>query len=217
MRKFEFLLYDPKRFFGAALLMFFVLPLAIGGIIGSRAGATHNSQPPQPYTGGAPVAKVFYPADGSTITVTATGAVIKQSPGGNPYRQGWVNPSDIGGYNSFGDLGGHIRSGATNPYKVPAYSSAPVIYEAAENEPDRDMKKRANTNHQTVYTSDYQPAEKTAAVYRERSVKVRKTAYEYAGAAKTLPDTGPGGVMGVGGAATVLATLGHYLYHRRRR
>ncbi len=76
--------------------------------------------PPSPYQGGAPVEKVLHPDDGSTITITSTGAVIKQSPGGTPYREGWVDPNKISDIDSVSDLTGNIRSGNTNPFTHPA-------------------------------------------------------------------------------------------------
>lgn len=113
MNKLGFLLYDPKKFFAVAAAMFVILPLTLVWIFRFNTVAMG---PPQPYTGGAPIQKVFYPADGSTVTVTSTGAIIKQGQNGNPYREGWIDPNTISSINSASDLIGKIKSGAVNPY-----------------------------------------------------------------------------------------------------
>jgi hypothetical protein len=94
-----------------------------------NAGTTNlapdpNPTPPPPYTGGAPVSSVTQnPTTGVTQTITATGAVIDQAPGGTPYRAGWVDPNNP---NS------PILPGDTNPYtssgsSAPDSSSTPTL------------------------------------------------------------------------------------------
>src|SRR5581483_3820409 len=113
IRNFGFILYDPKKFFAAILLIFFFIPVVLA--ISMKVEASANGRV-APYSGGESISKVFYPADGSIITVTSSGAVIKQSPGHTAYREGWVSPCSISSYNSASDLTGHIASGASNPY-----------------------------------------------------------------------------------------------------
>jgi hypothetical protein len=42
------------------------------------------------------------------------------------------------------------------------------------------------------------------------------TVSQPAAAAKTLPNTGPGGIMALAGTTSILGTLGHYIFSRRR-
>ncbi len=63
--------------------------------------APSNDSPPYAYSVGAGGIdwiyhhpnKIQYLADGSTQTITESGAVIKQSPGHSAYREGWVDPN----------------------------------------------------------------------------------------------------------------------------
>jgi hypothetical protein len=263
MKKFEFLLYDPRKFFAVALSIFFVLPLLIAGLVGRSANAM-NGNPPAPYTGGAPVAKVIYPADGSTITVTSTGAVIKQSPGGTPYRQGWVNPSQINNYNTVADMRGHIAYGSSNPYTAsnngPYTQPMPTnncgnnccnnncdnncdnqcqndcnntCHNDCDNRCHKDGHKNRkmkynyqNSTSNTYVTNNYptRTVQKTYArpqtrvVYQNQLASAQSPAYKSTSSTqpKYLPNTGPSDVMAIGGLTTALATIGHFVYHRRR-
>ena len=210
MRNLAFIFYDPRKFIAAGAAIFIVLPLSL--VLMVRGGAAAVNQPVQPYTGGQSVSRVFYPADGSTITVTCTGAVIKQSTGGTPYRQGWVDPSTISSTNSFDVLRGHIRSGATNPY-----SSQDVCQHAtsssstSKNVPTAPQVKSSKTANKTTYstTNNYysQP---------QSSQPAQSTAQQPVYSNSQLPRTGAGGALALGGICTVFATLGHFFYQRLR-
>src|SRR5580765_43215 len=128
------LLQSSKKYLpwiAMALLTLLVLLSPKAYAADSGGGRACDSGRPSPYTNGAPIVRVFYPADGSTITVTSTGAVIKQSPCQTPYREGWINPAKICDLNSFDDLGGMINKtdNNPNPNTDPVYTcstSAPV-------------------------------------------------------------------------------------------
>lgn len=75
-------------------------------------------EPPPPYTGGASPVRVEHLDDGSTRTITATGAVIKQGPDGRAYREGWVDPDK--GY----DMSTLVPGKDGNPYNQPQSASA---------------------------------------------------------------------------------------------
>lgn len=115
----NFLSFTVKRNLAVSATVFLVSATLSFGIglfsNGAHAMTSSSNNQVQPYTGGTPVAKVFYLADGSTVTITCTGAVIKQSPGGNPYREGWINPSQTGSLSTAADLKGQLSSGSTNP------------------------------------------------------------------------------------------------------
>lgn len=94
--------------------------------------------PAPPYTGGAPVAKVLHPPDGSTVTITSTGAVIKQGRSGTAYREGWVDPKDIDNITN-DNLKDHIKSGVgpdkSSPFAAHPDSSQPAPISNDPNQP----------------------------------------------------------------------------------
>lgn len=254
------------------LTTFSLLGLAIGvGALlagGAQAMMTTNSSGTttnnfvQPYNGGAPVSKVFYPNDGSTMTITCTGAVIKQSPGGNPYRQGWVNPDNARNINTVSDLRGQLASGSTNPFG--SNNNCPTSNQSSSqqpssnnNQPSSNMPSTtsqtpsasatatanatANANAtltgsspttsstSTRYTSQTPvapvaqnytpPAPASTPAYTSSSSRTYTPAAaqnqnNYPG--KSLPNTGPGNVLVFSGIATVLGTIGHFMYQRFR-
>lgn len=160
----------------------------------SSSGQSQDQNYPPPYTGGAPVAKVFHLSDGSTMTITTTGAVVKQSRNATPYRQGWINPADIGHINSFEDVRGRLTSGDTNPY----------------------VKDSRTVAYQSKYSSTSPKAPSPPATVTYTAPRPQTPAVQPAAAAKTLPETGAGSVIPLAGAITILSTLGHYMYTRRR-
>lgn len=159
----------------------------------SSSAQRQSQNYPPPYTGGAPVAKVFHLSDGSTLTITTTGAVVKQSMNGTPYRQGWIDSDDISHVNSFEDVRDRLAAGDTNPY----------------------LKNNHNVTYQSKYstTSPAVPNRPAAAAYtapRAQTVPVQPAA-----TAKTLPETGAGSFIPLAGVITILSTIGHYMYTRR--
>lgn len=165
---------------------------------GCSAGSAQSQDQnyPPPYTGGAPVAKVFHLSDGSTMTITTTGAVVKQSRNATPYRQGWINPADIGHINSFEDIRGRLASGDTNPYVKDSRTMA-------------NQAKYSSTGAKSTAPSHPATAAYTAA-------RPQTAAVQPAAAAKTLPETGADAVIPLVGVITILSTLGHYIYTRRQ-
>ena len=184
----------------AAIIALLILPAAFAlsmnlqaraaELTGSSTNCNNNGVRPSPYAGGAGVSRVFYPADGSTVTVTTTGAVIKQSPCQTPYREGWVNTADLSCVNSEADLSVRLRPGSSNPYHNFA-SSCPAAVSSSN----------ATT---TSSTSSTRPA--VATTTAANTVK-----------AASLPNTGPGDILALGGISSVIGTAGHFVYARRRR
>lgn len=172
-------------------------------ILCAPTALANNSQSyPPPYTGGASVAKYFHLSDGSTMTITSTGAVIKQGRNGTPYRQGWINPADIGQINSFQDLRGRLAYGETNPY--------------LQNSQNMDFQVDAHKSKDSITTSASASAVSysTAAAYTPPSTKAETA--QPAPAVRSLPNTGPSGAVALGAIATILGTAGHYIYTRRQ-
>jgi hypothetical protein len=213
VREFAFILYDPKKLVAAVLATFIVMPISLVLLV--RTNVSAMNQPVSPYTGGASVSKVFYPADGSTITVTCTGAVVKQSPGGTAYRQGWINPATVNDTSSFNDLRGHIMSGSVNPYGNSNTScnnsSHTTMTQSSPQQPvtytkTKTTKNVTNTNNnyyaQPANNQSYQPSQPAVQSYNTTSTKI--------------PNTGAGSVLALGGISTVLGTFGHLFYQRRR-
>ena len=174
----------------------------------SSSGSSCSSGYPAPYTGGASVIKFFHLADGSTVTITATGAVIKQSPCQTPYREGWVAVSDICNINSSQDLTGRLSPGSSNPYgggsfagcSVPSSPQAPAKTTAGSTS--------TSTASATATVNATAPAVKAA---------VTTAAAQNTSAVKALPNTGPGNVLLLSGATSAVGTLGHLYYSRRSR
>lgn len=190
---------------------------------------------PAPYTGGAAVAKVLYPADGSTVTITVTGAVIKQSSGHTAYREGWIDPCNIGSVNTASDLQGQIKPGSSNPYAVNAQHSiqgnctnngsnggsqssssstpAPTTTSSSSNA-------TANANATANVVAASQPAAAQTSVVTTAATPTSSTTQSQSsssnGKGATLPNTGPSDVLPAFGISTILGTAGHYLFTRRR-
>lgn len=175
------------------------------------SGACGTSTPPTPYSNGAPIVRVFYPADGSTVTVTSTGAVIKQSPCQTPYREGWVNPADICNLNEFSQLSGMINQSDSNPNP-----NTPAVHTCISSTP---INKPVTTNlvtpvsntptYTVVQTNSNSPAAMSTIPH-----PVVESAYTTA-PSTALPNTGPSGVLAIGGISAALGTVGHFFYRRR--
>lgn len=163
------------------------------GCDSSSTQSQYQNYPP-PYTGGAPVAKVFHLSDGSTMTITTTGAVVKQSMNGTPYRQGWIDPADISHINSFEDVRGRLAAGDTNPY----------------------VKDSRTMAYQSKYSTTSPKAPSHPATVTYAAPRTQTAAVQPVAAAKTLPETGADGVIPLAGAITILSTIGHYMYTRRQ-
>lgn len=176
------------------------------GLSGSSAAnncSTGNVRP-SPYTGGAGIARVYYPADGSTVTVTTTGAVIKQSPCGTPYREGWVNPADICGLNSSDNLTGRLAGGSSNPYMNANGQNRTYDYSCGTG-----TSNNSSSSATTTTTAVQSAATRNNTTSTNTNTSAGKTA--------TLPNTGPGDVLAVGGISAFFGTIGHFLYSRRFR
>ncbi|HEX5394812.1 MAG TPA: hypothetical protein VFW52_00420 [Candidatus Saccharimonadales bacterium] len=203
-------------FASAVLLIVFVLYVISNGVSAGSvnySASGQNSYSPAPYTGGGSVSKVFYPADGSTITITDTGAVIKQSPGGNAYRQGWIDPTAINSIYSAADLNGRLMNGQANPYTK---SSGQYNYPPAN---------KYGSNVKQSYNQAYSNTSSSASAYSSSSATasaspaVKSANYTQASSAptnNTLPNTGSGSVLAVGSLAAVFGTIGHFIYQRLR-
>lgn len=220
----------------------------IGAGVSAMSDSSSGNQVP-PYGGGASISKVFYPADGSTMTITCTGAVIKQSPGGTPYRQGWVNPANIGNINSTSDLKGQIASGSSNPFGTS--NSCPSSGNSQNQSGNNNNNQNNNMNNnvptpspQTPNPSSTSSANATSNATANATVNLtgsgspaNETSQTSANPApanantsssapaqnennsfsgKSLPNTGPGDVLAIGGLATVLGTIGHFIFQRLR-
>jgi hypothetical protein len=188
--------------------LFFGIPVSSVAAMSDNGSSTSSctSGYPAPYTSGAPVAKYYYLSDGSTVTITSTGAVIKQGRCGNAYREGWINPADICTIQSAQDLnGGRLSSGSSNPYGSAGYNGC-------EAKPQTTTKTVVTTPTQTqsqsITINNPQPAVKAATTTQTTSAVA---------ATKTLPNTGPGNILMLSGATSAIGTLGHYYYSRRNR
>lgn len=200
------------------LVDFLLLLVLVFGVLLSpktQAGSTYSSNSvscvsntgsdngvrPSPYTGGANLARVYYPEDGSTVTVTTTGAVIKQSPCGTPYRQGWVNPANISCLNTYGELSGQMSSGSSNPYSSNTYNPNST-YNCGNTQPAVSY----TYSSTTTSTPAPQPAAQTV-VYSTAPTTSKNAA---------IPNTGPGNILALGIVSTILGTIGHLFYKRYR-
>lgn len=206
------------------LMVVAVLAFIICGFWASNAHAA-----PAPYSGGASVAKVIYPADGSTVTITSTGAVIKQSPGGNPYREGWINPSDICDINVSSDLNGRLRAGSSNPYDTGTGSSSASSCTSSQstNNSNQNTKQPAATVNNTntanasvvLAGSGHSAKSSQSSTGQTSSASSNTSKSGQSGSnssAQSLPNTGPGDVFAIGGVSAVLGTLGHFFTKRLR-
>jgi hypothetical protein len=185
------------------------------GLAGSVAfsSGNQNYSPPAPYTGGGAVSKVFYPADGSTIAITSTGAVIKQSPGGNAYRQGWVDPNHIIYINSLDDLNGTLKSGDTNPYstaKSQDFYPPAQTYSKDVIKPNSQAYTSAGSNASDYYSSNSSVSEPSAVKSASYTQPSNTSPNNF------LPNTGAGNALAIGGLTAVLGTFGHLIYQRLR-
>ncbi len=205
-----------------------VLCVCLLAAVGVNASATSASS--LPYSGGTSIAMVLYPADGSTVTITTSGAVIKQSPNGSPYRMGWINPADIGSINSMADLNGRIISGSVNPYTVQntAQMSVPtnstnasttasseanvVIYRS---QPTSVPQYSSSTS--TSPPANYQTPSTSTTVQSSSTVPNQSANMAAAYTNPTsIPNTGPGNILAIGTLATIVSTVGHFFYQRLR-
>lgn len=201
------------------VLLIGVTPVCILGIAagealamdGNTSGNCSNSTV-QPYTGGAPVSKVFYPADGSTVTITKTGAVIKQSPCGTPYREGWVNPNNISGINVYSNIP-QLKPGAANPYVT---TSKTTTSQSQNNSSSSSSKATASANA-TVNVSSTPVVAAASTTSAHQSGTSSAAASAAANTAATLPNTGPGNVLALGAITTAVGAIGHFLYKTRLR
>jgi hypothetical protein len=192
-----------------------------------QSSGCSQTNSPAPYTGGASIAKVLYPKDGSTVTITSTGAVIKQSPGGNPYREGWVDPGYINSINSSSDLSGMMSSGSVNPYtqssqsqnccsnysnngNYPSHTYYNSSYSDGNNAPS------ASATAYSSSTSDY-PSKPVSYTSPSPTTVTNTAAYSYKSPTpSTLPNTGAGNMLTLTGLTTVLGTTGHFIFQRYR-
>lgn len=180
------------------LLTGLCLATTSNGALAMNSNTCSNNSYPAPYTGGAGVAKYFYLTDGSTVTITNTGAVIKQGACGNPYREGWINTSDICNIQTAQDLKGRLMPGSSNPYGSATFSGCNIKTSSTV--------KPAATATATATVNVNTPA-----------VKAVTTSAQPSAATKSLPNTGPGNVLLLSGATSAIGTLGHLYYSRRSR
>ncbi len=186
----------------AAFTLSWNLKAHAGELSGSSNTCVDNGVHPSPYSGGAGVSRVFYPADGSTVTVTTTGAVIKQSPCGTPYREGWVNTADMSCVNTFSDLSGRMASGASNPY---VNSNSTCANQTSTTTAKPVTTTTTTTSAPVVANTQTASTPQTVATYTTN-----------AGKSTVLPNTGPGDVLALGGISSVLGGVGHYIFRARR-
>lgn len=203
------------------------IPLRANAMNNSSGSNTcDNSGFPAPYTGGADVAKFFHLSDGSTVTITVTGAVIKQGRCGNPYREGWINPSDICNIQSAQDLNGHLSSGSTNPNGSTGFTGCSNSSRASSSQRTPNTVTIINSNSQsqsqsqaqanagTTASSSSSASNGTSSAQAQSQTPVQTVA---SSAVKTLPNTGPGSILMFSGATSAIGTLGHLYYTRRQR
>lgn len=216
----------PKRILVLSILVFLTLAtLAVTLTDAQAMNATQSSNGSglnrvQPYTSGAPISKVFYPSDGSTVTVTSTGAVIKQSPGHTPYREGWVNTANINGLNSAADLRGQLASGNKNPYTNNSSnnqsSSHTSSSTATSQTPSASSTSNATANANVMLAG----SGTTSTPYSQSSSGQTSSGSSNTSAQyqnnNTLPNTGPGNVIAISATATILGTVGHLIFQRLR-
>lgn len=165
---------------------------------------------PAAYTGGASVVKVFHLDDGSTVTITSTGAVIKQGRCGNPYREGWLNPANICNVNSAQDINGQLSFGSTSPFGGKGFSSCSTNTQQTSNSQPTQTQTQSQSQTVNVLAA-------TTTKAKPSSSQTQQQAQSTPAAGKgSLPNTGPGDVAAIGAAAAILATIGHYMFSRRR-
>jgi hypothetical protein len=221
-----------RRFYiflvGISLLstsLFFSAPLDRAfAMSSSGSNSTCGSSYPAPYTGGADIAKFFHLSDGSTVTITVIGAVVKQGRCATPYREGWINVSDICGISSAQDLNGRLASGSSNPFGSATFSGCNTAQSPA-NPQNPTTVNIINTNTQTQSQAQGGTGPQTAASATAKTSSATASAQAQVqgaqtaavSAVKTLPNTGPGNILMLSGTTTALGTLGHLFYSRRRR
>jgi hypothetical protein len=197
--------------------------LAMNSNSNSNDGSCGNSGYPAPYTGGASVVKFFHLSDGSTVTITSTGAVIKQGRCGTPYREGWINVSDICSTQSAQDLNGHLSSGSSNPNGSTGFSSCKATQNPSgqqtgtitivNNNSQSQSQSSGGSGTQAVATASTKTSNGTSAVQAASTTATTQST----AATKTLPNTGPGNILMLSGATTAVGTIGHLFYSRRGR
>jgi DNA uptake protein ComE-like DNA-binding protein len=209
----------------------FGVPVQRALAMNTNSGSScENSGFPAPYSGGADIAKFFHLSDGSTVTITVTGAVIKQGRCGNPYREGWINVSDICSINSAQDLNGRLASGSSNPYGSASFTGCSSNTQNSSRQQTSGTINIVNNNSQSQSQAQAQSSgsgTQTAATASTHttsaaaSVQAASTttqpAAQQVSATKTLPNTGPGNILMLSGATTAVGTLGHWYYSRRGR
>ena len=195
-------------------LPFILGAAAIGTAEAMNANTSSNcdNNTVQPYNGGASVSKFFTEPDGSGVTITSTGAVIKQGPCGTPYREGWVNPNSISGINSSGQIP-KLQSGATNPFTA----SASTSNSRPSSSSSSSASSSANSSSTVSVTST--PATVTSSTSSQQTATAAPTvaaASTSAKAATSLPNTGPGNILALGAVTAFLGTIGHFAFQRLR-
>lgn len=224
-----FLPYNSRRAAALVLVILFALATVVVTISGVQAMTTtsnssssiSSSSRVQPYTGGASVSKVIYPADGSTVTITSTGAVIKQSPGHTPYRQGWISVCDLGSISTMSDLKGRLASGSKNPYSSDCQqnNNQPGNRPSSNNNfnpPVPNVSSSANaTSNANVTLAGTSPTYSSSG-QTSANQETPAAQNQYNSSGKSLPNTGPGNVLAISGLTTVFATIGHIVYQRFR-
>jgi hypothetical protein len=218
-----------KRFLSVSLGIFTLLiGLSIGYPLASSLAMTSNdsggstcteSSYPAPYTGGAGVAKFFYLSDGSTVTITTTGAVIKQSPCHTAYREGWINVSDICNIQSAHDLNGRLSPGSSNPFGSTGFTGCSTKTQSpnVQPAPTATTTASAQSNATTNVNVNSPPAVKAASTTAAVQPASTTIAAQPAAAPKALPNTGPGNILMLSGATSAVGTIGHWYYSRRSR
>lgn len=179
----------------------------------SNSTVCQDNSFPAPYTGGADVAKFFHLPDGSTVTITDTGAVIKQSPCHTAYREGWINVADICNIQTGQDLKGQLGSGSSNPFGSATFTGCNSTTQTTQPARPQFQATPAPTANATANAT----ATVNVTTPALQAAKTTTTTTQNAAATKTLPDTGPGNILMLSGATSAIGTLGHLYYSRRRR
>lgn len=201
----------------ASLVLVGVFVLLTGISLGASAAAMNNTcenSYPKPYTGGADVAKSFHLSDGSTVTITVTGAVIKQGRCDTPYREGWISPSDICDIHSAQDLNGRLSSGSSNPNGSSGFTGCST---ATKSSSESQTPAKASTSASSTATANATATVNVTAAPAVKAATTTTAVTQPAATVKTLPNTGPGNILMLSGATSAIGTLGHLYYSRRRR
>jgi hypothetical protein len=196
MKRFVFLTSKSKAI--TSILLLLGLPVFIVGV-SSNAGAANNY--PQPYDNKySSPAKAFHEPDGSTVTITSNGAVVKQSPGHTPYREGWVKPQQVNNINSYNQIP-KMAYGDKNPYVNNGTSA---------------NQSTSTTTRTTYITTTATPTQTTTTYQQPSTTSTTPVTTTAATSTQSLPNTGAGGVLAIGAIATVLGTISHLFYQRFR-